>query len=368
MQPDPAVRKVLVYRLGSLGDTIVSLPCFHLIERAFPNSERILLTNFPVHAKAPPAAGVLGDSGLIHNYMRYSVGTRNPRTLMHLAAEIRRFNPDLMIYLMPIRNPRLVRRDKWFFKWAGGVKRIIGLPGPGKLAPRFHSETGLFEAEAVRLSRAISALGDAAPQDVRNWDLRLTAAERQAARSALGSLAGKPLIVCGPGTKMHAKDWGQDNWRALLKRVCERYPHFGLAMVGAHDDAEIANYALREWNAHSVNLCGRLSPRETAAVLEHASLFLGPDSGPMHLAACGGVPCVIAFSARGLPGVWFPVGRRHRIAYHRVSCSGCNLETCIAEARRCLTSITVDEMMAAIDSIVSAGRDGSTLNELRKLP
>ena len=47
------VRKVLIYRLGSLGDTVVALPCFHLIERTFPGAERVLLTNFPVHAKAP---------------------------------------------------------------------------------------------------------------------------------------------------------------------------------------------------------------------------------------------------------------------------------------------------------------------------
>ena len=64
MLPNSTVKKVLIYRLGSLGDTTVALPCFHLIERAFPASERVLLTNFPVHAKAPASAAVLGDSGL----------------------------------------------------------------------------------------------------------------------------------------------------------------------------------------------------------------------------------------------------------------------------------------------------------------
>jgi ADP-heptose:LPS heptosyltransferase len=101
-----------------------------------------------------------------------------------------------------------------------------------------------------------------------------------------------------------------------------------------------------------VNLCGRLSPRETAAVLEYAAVFLGPDSGPMHLAACAGVPCVIALSARGLPGVWFPAGLKHRILYHKVNCYGCNLETCVAEARKCLTAISVNEMAAAVQSVL----------------
>lgn len=68
LQAESPSRKVLIYRLGSLGDTAVALPCFHLIARAFPDSERRLLTNFPVHAKAPASAAVLGDASLPQGY------------------------------------------------------------------------------------------------------------------------------------------------------------------------------------------------------------------------------------------------------------------------------------------------------------
>ena len=358
MPPDPSIKKVLIYRLGSLGDTTVALPCFHLIERSFPNAERVLLTNFPIHAKAPASAAVLGESGLVHGYMRYTVGTRNPRELLQLAAEIRRFKPEVLVYLMPVRPLPAVFRDKWFFCLAGGVKRIIGLPGPAELERVQDPVTGLYESEASRLARTVAALGDAATGDLANWDLRLTQDERQVARKSLEGLAGKPLIVCGPGTKMQAKDWGQENWRALIGRLSLNYPSYGLALIGAREDAEVSDFAARDWAGPSVNLCGKLSPRQTAAVFEHAaatgqSVFLGPDSGPMHLAACAGVPCVIAFSARGLPGVWYPAGSRHRIIYHQVNCFGCNLETCIAEARKCLTSIAVEEMAAAVDSVLA---------------
>jgi ADP-heptose:LPS heptosyltransferase len=350
--PDTQVKKVLIYRLGSLGDTTVALPCFHLIERAFPNSQRILLTNFPIHAKAPASAAVLGDSNLVHGYMRYTVGTRSVRELWQLGQEIRRFRPDVLVYLMPVRAKSAVRRDKWFFRLLGGVRRIVGVPDSPDLSRIEDPVTGLYEAEAKRLARTVAALGDAGTGDLRNWDLRLTPAEKQAAISALGPLAEKPLIVCGPGTKMQAKDWGQDNWRALLAKLSALHPAYGLALIGAKEDAEVSDYAARDWSGPSVNLCGKLSPRETAAVFEHASVFLGPDSGPMHLAACAGVPCVIAFSARGLPGVWYPAGQNHRIVYHQVNCFGCNLETCIAEGRKCLTSISVDEMANAVESVL----------------
>src|ERR1700722_6358851 len=97
LQPDPSIRRVLIYRLGSLGDTVVALPCFHLIARVFPNAERRLLTNFPIHDKAPASAAVLGNSGLVDGYMRYTVGTRNPLELLRLATEIRGFAPDVVI-------------------------------------------------------------------------------------------------------------------------------------------------------------------------------------------------------------------------------------------------------------------------------
>ena len=353
MQPDPSVKKVLIYRLGSLGDTAVALPCFHLIERAYPNSERILLTNFPVHAKAPASAAVLGDSGLVHGYMRYTVGTRSPSELLRLAGEIRRFRPDVLVYLMPLRGTKAVTRDRWFFRLAGGVTRIVGLPAAAELVRIEDPATGMYSPEAVRLARTVRALGDAAPDKLENWSLRLTAAEKNTARLALSELGGRPLMVCGPGTKMQAKDWGQENWRALLAKLAALYPAHGLALIGANEDAEVSEYAARDWTGPKVNLCGRLSPRETAALLEHAQVFLGPDSGPMHLAACASVPCVIAFSARGLPGVWYPAGTQHRVIYHKVNCFGCNLETCIVEGRKCLTSITVEEMASAVESALA---------------
>ena len=363
MPTHPAVKRVLIYRLGSLGDTAVAIPCFHLIERAYPNAERRLLTNFPVHAKAPASAAILGGSGpgqpdFVHGYMRYTVGTRNPIELLRLAREIRRFKPEILVYLMPVRGIKAVRRDKWFFKLACGINRIVGLPFESQLTRDLDPSTGLYEAEALRLARTIAALGDAEIGNLVNWNLRLTSQEKQAARLALGSLTGKPLIVCGPGTKMQAKDWGQENWRALLDRLAIQYPNHGLALIGAKEDAEVSDFAAGGWTGLKVNLCGRLTPRETAAVFELAStvgqpVFLGPDSGPMHLAACAGVPCVIAFAARGLPGVWYPTGPNHRVIYHQVSCYGCNLETCIAEARRCLSSITVDEMADAAASVIT---------------
>ena len=329
----------------------MALPCYHLLGRTFPDAARVLLTNFPVNAKAPASAAVLGDSGLVHQYMRYTVGTRKIGELLRLVWRIRRFRPDVLVYMMDLR-PENIQRDRIFFRLAG-VRRIVGLPAGEDLKRRFDPLTGRYESEAFRLGRLISELGDVKAGELANWDLLLTAAERQAATASLGTLAGRQLIVCGPATKMQAKDWERENWRSLLGRLHAAHPEYGLALVGSKEDTEFSEYAAREWTGPKVNLCGLISPRETAAVIERAEVFLGPDSGPMHLAASVGVPCVIAFSARGLPGVWFPAGEQHQIIYHQPECFNCGLETCVVMQKKCMRSITVDEMEQAVSRVLN---------------
>ena len=340
------VKRVLIYRLGSLGDTVVVMPALHLVARTFPNARRVMLTNFPVHAKAPAASAIIGESGLIHDYMGYPVGTRSLKTLTGLWWQIRRFRPEVLIYLTKPRGDEAVRRDARFFRLCGAT-RIVGLPLGDLAEPVYFPEKDIWEHESARLLRTIRELGTPDPEDLSYWDLRLTEAEREKARALLPSIAGRPFIACGPGTKMQAKDWGEENWRQLLAKLSAALPDHGLVLVGAKEDARVSDYASAGWRGPVVNLCGQVSPRETAAAITGAELFLGPDSGPMHLAAAQGVPCAIAFASRERRGYWFPVGKEHQVVYHTTDCSLCKLETCIEQQKKCLTSISVDEMLQA---------------------
>jgi lipopolysaccharide heptosyltransferase III len=340
------VQRVLVYRLGSLGDTVVALPALHLIERTFPAARRLLLTNMPAHVKAPAAFAVLRDSNLVHDFMNYPVATRNPWEVLGLWWKIRRFHPQVVVYLMAQRGEYALHRDEWFFRICG-ARSIVGLPEDDLNTHLFDPKTGLWEYEAARLVRCLRDLGNIDPTDLANWDLRLTPAEEQKACEVLAVFNSAPFIVCAPGTKMQAKDWGQEHWHELLARISEHLPDHALLLIGSAEDFAIAAHAGRAWHGPVLNLCGTLTPRQSAAVLRHGELFLGPDSGPMHLAAAYGVPCAIPFAARQEPGVWYPVGSQHRIVYHSVECRNCLLEVCAEKKKICLTSISVGEMLEA---------------------
>jgi ADP-heptose:LPS heptosyltransferase len=350
-------KRVLIYRLGSLGDTVIALPALHLVARAFPQAERRLLTNFPVDVKAPPAAAILQNTNLVHGYFRYAAGTRSPFELLSLWLQLRRWRPQVVIYLGAKRGLDSARRDAAFFRFCG-IQRLVGVPlTEGMQENQWSESEQSLEHEAARLVRNLAELGDANLDAPESWDLRLTRDEHSKASEVLNSIATRPLITISIGTKRQSKDWGRENWRALLHELAQYYPDHALALLGSPEEREASESAADGWRQHTtsppvINLCGNLTPRESAAVLARARIFLGHDSGPMHLAAAVQTPCVAVFSARNKPRVWFPYGKQHLVLYHQVDCWGCNLETCIIEKKKCLTSISVEEVLIQVRTLL----------------
>ncbi len=351
-----STKRVLIYRLGSLGDTLVALPALHLASRAFPEAERRMLTNFPVNVKAPPAAAILENSGLVHGYYRYAVGTRNFGELISLWWQIVRWRPQALVYIGGARGVESARRDASFFRLCG-IRRLIGVPVSEDMQQnRVQGPDEAFEPEGTRLARNLSELGDARLDDPQSWDLRLTPEEQARADEAVSPAGGLPIIAVSVGTKVQSKDWGRENWRALLARVAALYPGHALTLSGSPPESEASEFAADGWREAGggpvINLCGVLTPRESAAAFGRARLFIGHDSGPMHLAAAVQTPCVAIFAARNKPRVWFPYGKQHRVVYHRTDCWGCGLETCIVERKKCITSITVEEVLAEVRAVL----------------
>jgi heptosyltransferase-3 len=353
---ESSTKRVLIYRLGSLGDTVVALPAYHLIARAFPNAERRLLTNFPVDVKAPPAAAILENTDLVHGYFRYAAKTRNPRELLALWWQLLRWRPEILVYMGPARGVETARRDSNFFRLCG-ISRIIGVPLTEDMQQsRWQESEQALEPEASRLVRNLAQLGDTDLDAPESWSLHLSQAEQTRAREILKPAKDHPILAVSVGTKVQSKDWGRDSWRALLRRLAVLYSNHALALCGAGEESEASEFAANGWRENSqspvINLCGLLTPRESAAAISRARLFIGHDSGPMHLAAAVQTPCVAIFAARNKPRVWFPYGKQHRVLYHQTDCWGCGLETCIVEKKKCLISITVDEVVTEVRALL----------------
>lgn len=327
------------------------LPCFHLIKNAFPFSDISLLTNKPVRSKAAAIESVLGHGYFFNKVLAYPVGTRNPVLLFKLLVNIRREGFTTLVNITAARSRKSAMRDKLFFRLAG-IKTQIGSPDkPALYLNLSNTITGEYEWEAIRIARRISVLGNINFKDNSYWDLKFTEKEIAAADQIL--LPAEKFFAISAGTKMQSKDWGGDNWISLVRQLKFVYPDYGLVMFGAAEESELSQKCIDAYSSNASNLCGKTSPRVSAILMAKSKLFIGHDSGPMHLAACVGTPCVAVFSARNLPGQWYPRGENNKIIYHKTDCAGCNLETCIDQHKKCILSITVDEVMEAVKEIIA---------------
>lgn len=343
-------KRILVYRLGSLGDTIIVLPAFYLIRKAYPDASITLLSNVPINSKAPAMHNILANTGLYNDYISYPSGTRDWRKLLYLAKEIRAGNFDEFIYLAkPKGGWGNVLRDYLFFLLVIGNK-ITGLPWKKRNRTCVQLNENLYEWDCERTMRCLEELGTVDITQDKFWDLKLTSDELDEANELLASLNDKPFLALSIGTKVKSNDWEEDNWNSLISRLHLKFSQYSMVFIGAPDEKERSDEMMKMIGEKGLNLCGKTTPRVAAAILKKAALFIGHDSGPMHLAASVGTKVVAIYAARNLPGQWYPRGgnEKNTIHYNKTDCFGCGLEVCVEEKKKCILGITVDEVYTSV--------------------
>ncbi len=343
-------RRIVVYRIGSLGDTLVVLPAFHLVREAFPDAHITLLTNFPMNAKAAPMEAVLMNMGLYDDTLRYPASVRNLGELRELRKSLRAGRYDCLVYLAKPKGGILTSiRDYVFFR-SSGIPKVLGVPFSGRtLRCDPIPGSSLQKSETVRMMEALQFLGTVDLNDRKWWDMRFTPDELSGA-SAVFARHGitAPFLAAAIGTKKKTNDWEEPNWQELIRRLAAQHPGLPLVLFGVNEERERSERMLALWRGPKANLCGETSPRVSAAILRNAAAMVCHDSGPMHLAATVGVPCVAIFSARSKPGEWFPRGSDNSIFYQQVPCMGCDLSECVEKKKVCILSITVDQVYTAV--------------------
>ena len=306
---------LIIFRIGSIGDTVVALPCFHAISRAFPRHRKVLLTNALASARASSVESVIEGTGLIDTTLYFPVGRGKLSHSMALARQLRQVDAEALVYLAPRTTGLQVYRDLLFFR-AAGIRRVIGAPlAIGARECHVNPTTHELEPEVERLARILSVF---IPVDLSpaSWDLRLAPHEHAVATQRLEGLLGwRPLVALSPGAKIPAKDWGEERWADLIRLLQLRLPAISLVFVGAPDERALTERLAQLWNGVKINLCGELTPRESAAVLSRCNLLVCHDSGPMHLAASQGTRCVALFGNFNRPRQWFPYGRDHVVIH-----------------------------------------------------
>lgn len=136
----------------------------------------------------------------------------------------------------------------------------------------------------------------------------------------------RPFIAVNPnaGEMALQRRWSGERFRELIIRLLAAYPSIHVCVIGAPREASYVKHVLIGIEEHKRlhNLTGRLNLHELCMVLDEALVLITNDSGPMHIAAALGTPCVAIFGPES-PAHYAPIGTQHQIVYKALPCSPC---------------------------------------------
>lgn len=356
---------ILIFHIGSLGDTLVSVPALGVIRRHFRDAKLTLLSDNQVGENYVKPQDILDGSGLVDEYLSYSVDRSqigrvlHPMRIVKLLIILRAKRFDSLVYLMRTKGsePR-VARDMRFFRLAG-IRKFIGTDGltefPKKIFGRpLPSVIQVGDRHLKRLARS----GMPVPSSGKGCtDLNIGKIEEVVVKKWLVNLpndGGMRWVGIGSGSKMPVKIWPVDRYEEVGFKLINDFDLWPVIFGGAEDRAT-GERLISRWGCGYV-AAGSLNIRESIAALRKCALFVGNDTGTMHMAACAGVRCVGVFTSRDYPGNWYPYGNGHIILRTPVECEGCMLERCVEQKMKCILSISTDQVYQACKTILQTSK------------
>lgn len=352
----PARFRALVYRPGSLGDTLVSLPAIAEIRRQYPEHRLTLLTESEVAGSTRVSAWtILKETGWFDDVYFYSVrpsSTVERWQNLVLAIRLRAIGYHDIFSLAPPRTTKQLRVDSCIFRGVVGGSRYHAARRPS-WPPGLDPAQG--EHEGLRLLRIVDpgASGDL----LRNFRLTVPDTDQVMGRGLLNDLGVQPdqvLVGVAPGSGRSATTWPAERFAAVGSALLRQFRDVVLLAIGGTSERGLCDELCQAWGPRSHNLAGRLSVFGSASILSRCTTFIGNDSGPTHLAAMVGIPCVAIFSARNPPGQWEPLGPNHIVLEDRPECAGCMLDDCVSEAKKCLTRIDTGRVVREAISLIES--------------
>lgn len=168
--------------------------------------------------------------------------------------------------------------------------------------------------------------------------------------TARGWDAGRSTVVVNvnAGPLNLNRRWPIENFRELVGQVLDRRDH-QVVLIGGGSEADYVADLCRSLagRAGLIDVSGRISIRQLILLLARADLYLGNDSGPLHIAASCGTRTVSFFGPE-TPRLYGPSGPEHLVFYKELPCSPClnvyNQKSSDCRNNRCLKEIGVEEV------------------------
>ncbi len=343
--------KILIRATNWVGDAILAIPALRAIRKRWPDAKITILARAYV-------ADIYRYQNLANNLLSYDAQGvhRGWRGRERLAQELRAKQFDLAILLQNAFDAAWLAWRARIPERVGYARdarsllltRAIRVPRPGEIPP--HEQ--FYYLELLRRAGWLAALPD-------NSDISFNCEvfNRREAEDSLLAAGARPSVLriaIGAGASYgSAKCWPPERFAELANQLMSRFD-VEVILFGTVAEESTSNAIAAGMRRAPVNLTGKTSVADLPALLSRCHLFIGNDSGAMHVAAAVGLPVVAIFGPTDPYGT-APVTPRRTIIQEKSYCSPCFLRRCPID-HRCMKSIAPDAVVTAAQAWIEQAR------------
>lgn len=338
------VRRVLVVRLRSIGDTVLATPSLHALRRFLPRARvDVLLEDW--------VAPLLEGSTEVDRVV--TVERRSKASRLRVALALRAERYDVVYNLHGGSTAALLTR-------ATGAPQRVGYASYPYASLHNHAappSSSLWGREKTHSAeQQLALLGWTGVPVTDRPASRLTVTSEASARVSrrlreAGLSEARDFVLLHPAAAFDTKTWAAENFARVVEHLAER----GLATVAVTGPGEegVAE-SLRTHSRAPVEAFKDLTLPELTALASRASLFVGNDSGVAHIAAAVGLPSVVVFGSSNVAH-WSPWTRApSEVVREEMPCAPCPGYTCSEfDAPECIRRVTVESVKAAVERVLS---------------
>lgn len=350
----PEVENILVVRLRSIGDTVLSTPSLLALRRFLPNARiDVLLEDW--------VAPLLADSAIVDNVI--SIG-KSSFSRFRTAMALRRNKYGVVFNLHGGTTSTFITRFT-------GARHRIGYKNYqySSLYTQLLSSSSDFwrqeQTHSAEQQLALLGFVGVPVSDRPGSSLSVNERALQSIDDLLTStrIYGDRFALIHPSTAFATKQWSAANYA----RVAEYLAACGIKRVAIASGQE--RKVLEELATLSrvpVITFDALTLPEVTALASRASIFVGNDSGIAHIAAAVGTPIVVIFGSSNRDH-WYPwTDAPSEIVFERFDCQPCPGYRCeVFGEPRCIQTVSVDSVIAAIDRVLKKAEDPSSASRPR---
>jgi heptosyltransferase-2 len=341
--------KILVRATNWVGDAILALPALRALRAKWPEAEISVLAR-------PYVADIYRGQQVADRLLPYDVRGehRGWRGRERLVEELRGQRFDLAVLFQNAF-------DAAWLAWRAGIPQRVGyardgrsllltraipVPRPGEIPA--HEQ--FYYLELLRRAGWLAAL-----KGEEHIPLSVSEAQRRQAAEALRKVGARPQalrVAIGAGASYgSAKCWPPARFAALAGALQARFD-CDVILFGTASEARVSQAIIAEMKRPPIDLTGQTAIADLPALLAQCHLFIGNDSGAMHVAAAVGLPVVAVFGPTDPQGT-APVTPRCTVVQEKPHCSPCFLRRCPID-HRCMTRIAPEAVAAAARSWLEA--------------